>query len=268
MWFLPLLALALMASGGAWWRWHNAHQAPEAELPSDQILPVPPPPPRLGGGADYHQCLDMIEQDPQGALGFAQKLQGDAALHCQGLAQIELGNAEIGAPILMRVGGDEAEAPSARAAILGQASRAFLMIDRAADARTATQAALTLLPDDPDLRFDDALAAMAVHDFSGAVDDLATTIAADPNRGEALVARATAYRQMGQLAQALSDANAALSLDPGDPDALLERGIIEQRQGQILAARNDWQQVQQLAPDSNSADLATQNLALLEAAGD
>lgn len=210
----------------------------------------------------------MIEQDPEGALGFAQKLNGDAALHCQALAQIELGNAELGAPILMQIGQDAAEAPSARAAILGQASRAFLMIDQPTQARIATQAALALLPDDPDLHFDDALAAMTTKDFPAAVKDLDISLAADPKRSEALVARATSHRQLNQLPQALDDANQTLALDPNNQDALLERGIVEQRQGNPTAARADWVQVQQIDPDSNSADLATQNLALLDAAGE
>lgn len=258
----------LVGAGGVglWW-YYPRPAAVEADLPSDEILPVPPAPPRLGGGADYNQCLDMIEQDPEGALDFARSLAGAAALHCQGLAQIELGNADIGAPILMRVGMDTAQEPGARAAILGQAARAYLMIDDNSAARTATQAALALLPDDPDLRFDDAIAASAVKDFAGSVADLAVVLAADPKRGEALVARATAYRQLGQLDAGLADANAALALDPSDQDAWLERGIIRRRQGDQAGARADWQQVQTIDPDSSSADLATQNLALLDAAG-
>ncbi len=241
---------------------------PEPNLPSDEVLPVPPPPPRLGGGEAYNQCLDMIEQDPEGALGFAQKLNGNAALHCQALAQIELGNAGLGAPILMQIGQDTAEAPSARAAILGQASRAFLMIDQPAQARIASQAALTLLPDDPDLHFDDALAALATKNFPAAVKDLDISLAADPKRSEALVARATSLRQLNQLPQAIDNANQALALDPNNQDALLERGIVEQRQGNPAAARADWVRVQQIDPNSSSADLATQNLALLDAAGE
>jgi len=93
------------------------------------------------------------------------------------------------------------------------------------------------------------------------------TLVADPKNGEALVARATSYREAGRLALAAQDADAAVALDPGDPEALLERGIIRQRLGDALGARADWQMVESIDPDSNSADLAMQNLALLDAAG-
>jgi len=260
------VTLALGALGGAaWWlyKWPQAG----INFPSDEVLPVPPAPPRLGAGADYNECLDMIEEDPQGALEFARTLQGDAALHCEGLAQVELGNPDQGAPILMQVGMDVNEEPGARAAILGQASRAYLMIDDAKHARGATQAALALLPDDPDLRFDDAIAAQAGKDFAGAIADLAVTLDADAKNGDALVARATSYREIGKLDLAEKDADAAVTLDPTDQDALLERGIIRQRLGDAAGARKDWQQVQSIDPDSDSAELATQNLALLDAAG-
>lgn len=259
-------ALALGAAGCALW-WFDLRPAPEADLSADQPLPVPPAPPRLGNGADYNECLDMIETDPAGALAFSRGLKGNAALHCAGLAQIELGNPELGAPILMQVGLDANEEPGARAAILGEAGRAYLMIDDATHARAATQAALALLPDDPDLRFDDAIAAEAGKDFAGAIADLAVTLDSDPKNAAALVARATAYRQLGKLDLAAADAGTAVALDPNNQDALLERGIIRQRQGDTTGARADWQQVQNIDPDSSSADLATQNLALLDATG-
>ena len=263
---LACLVLALCAAGGLSRLLHRAPEPAPAEI-EGVAFPVPPAPPRLGGGAGYNQCLDLIESDPQGALLFARGLSGNAALHCEGLAQIELGSPDIGAPILLQIGNDPHEEASVRAAILGQASRGFLMIDNNEQARGATQAALALLPDDPDLRFDDAIAAIAISDFAGAIADLEVTLAADPKNAEALVARATSYRETGKLDLARADADAAVALDPADQDALLERGIIRQREGDAAGARADWQHVQTIDPGSNSADLATQNLALLDAAG-
>ncbi len=260
------LVLALGLAGGAL-VWFYPRARPEGGLLSDEVLPVPPAPPRLGGGADYDKCLDMIETDPEGALEFARTLPGDAGLHCQALAQVELGSPDLGAPILMQVGMDTAEDPAARAAILGQASQAFLMIDETVQARAASEGAVALLPDDPDVRFDDAIAAIQVKDLEGAIADLAVTLAADPKRGEALVARATAYREEGRLDLAAADADAAVALDGVDQDALLERGIIRQRRGDLAGARADWARVQDIDPDSGSADLATQNLELLDASG-
>lgn len=247
---LLLLFLSLIVAGGLAWRYY----------PRRSAVTVPRVPPR-------DQCLDMVVDDPEGALQAARGLRGAAALHCEGLAEIELGSADVGAPLLMRAGRDASLAPGARAAILGEASRAYLMIDNASAARGASRAALALVPNDPDLRFDDAIAALAVKDFAGAIADLAVSLAADPRNEQALVARATAYRQIGKLPQARADADVAVAIDPDDQDALLERGIIRQREGDAAGARSDWQRVESIDPASSSAELAAQNLALLAASG-
>ncbi|MCA3414378.1 MAG: hypothetical protein INF84_07240, partial [Roseomonas sp.] len=57
----------------------------------------------------------------------------------------------------------------------------------------------------------------------------------------------------------------ALRLAPRNVEALLERGILRQLRGEAEAARRDWERVLELAPDSAAADLAAQNLALIEA---
>ena len=46
---------------------------------------------------------------------------------------------------------------------------------------------------------------------------------------------------------------------------LVERGILRQRMGDGAGARADWEHAIELDPDSTTADLAEQNLALLEA---
>ena len=57
----------------------------------------------------------------------------------------------------------------------------------------------------------------------------------------------------------------ALTLDGDNAEALLERGILRQRQNDRGGARSDWEKAIALAPDTPTADLAQQNLALLEA---
>ena len=57
----------------------------------------------------------------------------------------------------------------------------------------------------------------------------------------------------------------ALGLDPDLPEGLLERGILRQRHGDADGARADWERVIELDPDGATADLAEQNLALLDA---
>ena len=77
--------------------------------------------------------------------------------------------------------------------------------------------------------------------------------------------RGAARRHLGRLALAQDDVDRALALDPGDAEALLERGILRQRRNDADGARADWERTIALAPDGQAADLAQQNLALLEA---
>ena len=61
------------------------------------------------------------------------------------------------------------------------------------------------------------------------------------------------------------DVTEALTLDPDNADALLERGILRQRMGDASGARTDWERARGIDPNSTTADLAQQNLSLLEA---
>lgn len=57
----------------------------------------------------------------------------------------------------------------------------------------------------------------------------------------------------------------ALTLVPDDPDALREREILRQRMGDSAGARADWERARGVDPNSTTADLAEQDLSLLEA---
>jgi tetratricopeptide (TPR) repeat protein len=246
--------------------------APDADTarenaPDDAPLPIPPVAPRIAEGDQYDRCMDMLADDPAGAdaLATAWKDGGEAATQCHGLAQVELGNPAAGAMLLTNLAATSLAAPGARAEVFGEAAQAWTMAGDAAQAFAAAAQAIALSPDDPELRVTHAIAALAVHHGKLAIDDLTLVLATDPKRADALTLRATAFRQAGALAQAASDIALACAQDPDDPDALLERGIIRQRQGNRDGARADWQKVADLSPDTSAADLAQQDLALLEA---
>ena len=243
-------------------------QAADAEnAPDDAPLPIPPVAPRIAEGDQYDRCMDMLADDPAGAdaLAVAWKAGGEAATQCHALAQVELGNPAAGAALLTTLAATSIATPGARAEVFGQAAQAWTMAGEAAQALAAASQAITLSPDDPDLRVTHAIAALAMHQDAQAVDDLTLVLTADPKRADALTLRATAYRQLGALGPATADITLACAQDPGNPDALLERGIIRQRQGDREGARQDWQKVAELSPDTPTADLAQQDLALLEA---
>ncbi len=156
-------------------------------------------------------------------------------------------------------------APAARATIFGQAGQAWMMAAAPRRAYASATQALALMPDDPDLLIERAIAASALERYQQAADDVTRALDADPDRVDALVVRAASRRRLEQLDMARDDVDRALALDPEDPDALLERGILRQRRGDPAGARQDWERAIALSPDTATGDLAQQNLALLEA---
>jgi Flp pilus assembly protein TadD len=269
-----LAALLLAAAGGGAWlesppvSVSDAADAPDMDAP----LPIPPVPPRIAQGDQYESCLAMLPTDPEGAQALAETWQtaggGDAADHCLALARIELGDPADGATILEKIGANSHGTAVARAAIYGQATQAWLMTGDANRAYAAATLALSLSSDDPDLLIDRSVAAGALERWQDAADDLTHALELDPHRPDAMVLRGSAWRHLGHIERAEDDIARAMAMDPENAEALLERGIIRQRRNDIQGARADWEQAIALAPDSPTADLAQQNLALLEAGPD
>jgi tetratricopeptide (TPR) repeat protein len=237
-------------------------------------LPVPPVPPRIAEGAAYETCLGMLPLDPSGARAFAEAwpaddpAEADGSAHCLALAQLELGDIAEGAALLERLGTGSTAPAAARAAVLGQAAQAWMLDGDAARALAASDAALSLSPGDLDLLTGRAMAALALDRFDEAVADLSVVLEQDRSRPDALVLRATAWRRLGRLDRATDDIGRALILDPDNAEALLERGVLRQRANDRGGAQADWQRAMELAPDTPTADLAQQNLSLLEAGPD
>lgn len=231
--------------------------------------PIPPAPPRLADGPDYAHCLDMLAGDPDGAYAFADAWDatggGAPALHCEALAEIALGDPAAGAGLLEKAVAASKAPDVARAAVLGQAVQAWLMADDPARGYDAASKALALAPDNPDLLIDRSIAAATMERYMDAIDDLDRAITLDPRRVDALVFRAAAWRNESRLTRARQDIDRAITLDPDNPEALLERGIQRQLAGDLEGARADWKRAEELAPDTPTADLAEQNLALLDA---
>ncbi len=262
----PVIALAI--AGALWFALHTA--APDAEPPSDPVdLPIPPVPPRIAQGRDYEQCLALLDDDPAAAGAFALGWQGngggDGAAHCLALSRIAIGHPGEGAEQLESLARASAAATAARAVIFGQASQAWVMAEQGERAYGAATAALNLLPDQEDLLVQRATIASALDRYADAIADLDRALQIDPRRTDTLTLRAGAWRHVGRLDAAQNDIDRALAIDGDYPEALLERGILRQRQGDAEGAREDWQRAVELAPDSPTADLAEQNLALLDA---
>lgn len=263
-----VVALALLAGGGAWWL-ARVGLAADAPASADEGLPLPPLPPRIAAGEEYGRCLDMVDGDPEGAKSFADTWVaaggGDGAEHCLALAEIELGDAEAGAERLERLASGSQGPVAARASVHGQAGQAWMMAGQPDRAFAAETLALALSPDDPDLLVTRAAAASDLDRYQEAADDLTRALEADPRRVDALVLRAAAWRNLGRIEDAEDDVGRAFALDGDNPEAHLERGILRQRRGDRDGTREDWEAAATLSPDTDTADLAQQNLALLDA---
>lgn len=259
------VSLIAAAAVGAWWFIPNTTAPTEVTTE----LPVPPFPPRITEGSSYEACLSTLATDPASALAEAEASQtrggGEGASHCQGLALIAVGKPVAGAEVL-EVLAQNSRAPSlVRALILGQAAQARMMVAQADIAAQDASKALALSPDDTEMLIMRATAEGELEQFKQAVDDLTQALRLDANRSDALVARAVMRRKLNELDRAQADVSMALKLVPDDQDALLERGILRQRNGDAAGARADWEHVRDLDPNSTAAELAEQNLSLLEA---
>ena len=268
-------AVAVVSTAGAaWWSGllPGAGDGPEAAVESTTPIPVPPVPPRVAEGEDYEKCLAMVNDDPDGANAFADAWEatggGEGASHCHALAQVSLGNAEDGATLLETLAGRSKAPALARAAVWGQAAEAWMIAGDAARAYAADTQALVLSPEDADLLIDRSVAAANIDNFQSAVEDLTRALGLDARRPDALVLRGAAWRHLGHPEKEQDDIDRAFTLDPENPEALLERGILRQHAGDRAGARADWELAASLAPDTPTADLAQQNLALLEAGPD
>jgi tetratricopeptide (TPR) repeat protein len=260
------LCLLLATAAGSATLWWSLPAATDDELTTD--LPVPPFPPRITEGSTYEACLASLADDPEGALamvGAWQATGGDGAAHCQGLALIALGQPDAGATVLEQLAQRSGAAALARASVLSQAVQARLMVGETDQAVADATMALDLSPANAELLIMRAVAQSGLGRYQEAIEDLDQALRLDGGRTDALVSRAALWRRLGYLADARNDVDAALTLSPDDAEALLERGILRQRMGDRAGARADWERVRGADPGSRTADLAEQNLSLLEA---
>jgi tetratricopeptide (TPR) repeat protein len=256
---------ALVAGGGALGVW--------------LLLPFRDAPPEAAEGAarpvaaapseDQAICADLLQTDPEAAgrfaLDWAARNGGEGAERCTALALMALGQPERGAARLEALAARSAGTAADRAGLYAEAVQGWMLAGDAARAYAAATLGLSLAPEDAGLLLDRALAAGSLGRYGEALADLDRVLAADPRRTEAWAFRAAALRRMDRAAEALAAADRALALDPDHPEALLERGILRQAAGDAEGARTDWLRLLRAAPDSAAADLAAQNLELLDA---
>lgn len=261
---LVVAALLAVVSTGVWLVVPGS-----SDLVAEEVLPLPPEPPRLADGPEAERCLGLLRFDPENAYAHAMAWEvnggGEGARHCAALALVALGEPRRAAERLEAIAAASLAGRPARAAVYAQAAQAWLVAGDSNRAFAATTLALTLTPEDVDLMLDRALALGIMGRFEEAVMDLDRALQIEPMRAEALVFRAAAWRRLDRAEPARRDIERALAISPANAEALLERGILRQLAGDSEGARMDWERAVEVAPHSATADLAIQNLALNEA---
>lgn len=218
----------------------------------------------IDGPQEYRNCLVLAKTKPdQGweeALAWQSLGGGEAARHCAAVALIGLGKYGEAATRLETLANESVRADGVRAEMLAQAGQAWMMLGNLPRADSAQRAALILSPGNPDILLDQAVLLAQLHHYAEAADVLSGVLRAQPNRIEAMVLRASAFRYLDNIPGAEDDIHSALKLDPDFPDALLERGILRRMRGDDTGARDDWMRAINLAPESAAADTARGNL--------
>jgi tetratricopeptide (TPR) repeat protein len=230
-------------------------------------LPVPPLPPRITDDPVYADCLNLLPEDPVAARSLITTRPFDpiAARHCLALTVLAEGRLSEGAELLERLADATGLGDGARVVLLGQAADAWFQARDFPLAQRAASKALSLSPTALDIRLRHARIAARMGRERDAIADLTRVLEASPDRVDALRERAMAWRRLDRNEQARADIDRAARFAPKDPEVLLERGIQRQRMGDLVGARADWRLVIALDPDTEVADLAEQNLALLDA---
>jgi tetratricopeptide (TPR) repeat protein len=220
----------------------------------------------LSGPNGYDRCLELVKHDParasKEAAAWANAGGGAAALHCEALALSTLKRFPEAARTLESAAANAGAANTPlRAELFDQAGNAWLLAGNTAKAEATLSSALTLSPRNEDILFDRARARGAAKDWTGAIDDLTAVIAADPERADVYVLRASALHAQGKADRARADIAHALAIYPAYPEALVERGTMRIEAGDRAGARADWQQAAREAPDSDAGAAARARLA-------
>ena len=243
--------------------------APAAGQPpaSAATLPTPPLPAPPDPAARYAHCMALAHSNPAQAFTEAETWRQEnghfPAEHCAAVALIGLKRyAEAAARLEALAGAMMQESPRLRAETLEQAGQAWLLGNQAAKAKIAFDGALKLAPGNTDLLIDRAEAYAEEKKYWNAIDDLNQALEQEPDRADALVFRASAYRRLPDgLDLARTDVDRALKIAPDDVPALLERGNIRSLKGAFAGASAAWSRVERLAPRSPEAAAAKDNLA-------
>jgi len=224
------------------------------------------------GPANYDFCLSTARSYPEQGFEMAGRWEGvgggEPARHCAAVALIGLHQYSEAAGRLEKLAEESKGGPDVRAGMLAQAGQAWFLNGDNEHAYADQTTALKLAPEkssqSADILVDRAATLADSGKYEDTVIDLTAALAIEPNNVDALTFRANAYHDMGKNELALADAERAVTMDGNDPAARLMRGILYVHDGRGADARQDWLKVLQIAPNSDAAKSARENLERLD----
>jgi len=203
----------------------------------------------------YDACMAAARARPAQALEDAQTWQGQggglAAAHCEATSLFYLRRYAEAATLLQQLVGSAG--PVSEGQLLVQLGQALSLSGDLQGALQAQTRAVDEAPDDPERRIDRAITLAELRRYGDAVADLSRVLSTNPARGDALLLRAAALRNLGNLAAAREDIEKAAALMPDDPEVLIEGGMIAALAGDTATARARWKRVGEVAPNSLAA---------------
>ncbi len=223
-----------------------------------------PPPKPADQDAEYAACLDLARKKPDAALDRAKKWWDSGAnfgpRHCIAVALVAKESYVQAAKVLEGLANDaKDQVADLRADLFDQAGQAYYLAGMFAEAIPLYTKALLTKPREPDYLIDRAVARDEHGQHFEAIDDLNLAIEIAPDRPEAWLYRANAYRHLNSLDLALDDVNRSIKL-ASTPGALLERATIKSLLKDEAGARADLQTVVKLAPNSMQGKEAAKRL--------
>lgn len=212
----------------------------------------------------YRDCIKLAQLKPEdgfeSAIAWRDLGGGEPARHCVAVALISLGKYEEAATRLDALAKDSTAGPGVVAGILAQAGQAWMMADNLEFAWRDQSRALELVPNNPQLWVDRAMALGLAGQYWEAIDDLNAALDLKPDHTEALIYRASAWRLLESYDLAMTDIENVLGRDPQNVQALFERGKLHQIAGDKDLARRDWLTVIELSNGTPVADAAKANI--------
>lgn len=217
----------------------------------------------------YAACMALVDQNPTQALESAVQWEkqggGDAAEHCQALAMIGLKQYEDAGVLLEQIAETmpQVKAPIA-SEVFGQAAYAWILAGKTERGLHDLNQGLALSPKNVELLIDRARLYGESGMYFEALDDLNAAADISPKRPDIYAYRASAYISLSQLDIAGDNLDQALLIAPDFPQALLERGRLHALNGDKEEARKDFMRVLTVAPKTDVAAAAQQQLEKLD----